>query len=372
MVVIVQKINKLILLVCSTIRFVLYFNRGLNRRSGMPISIYFRESVKLVRYFWNQRGDVKIAALIKEFFLSDLSLCSDNLLLDESPTSPVVVVAVKDEIERMKLFYDHYRALGVHQFIVIDNDSSDGTREFVSSQRDTMVYLIKNIYQTQKRQAWIEKVLALTGYNRWYVVVDSDELLDYVGSENHTLAQLIDYHSNHGDDYLQGYLVDMYSEGPIFSVSCSYKEIPHICNLFDRNSYFIDGDKHVLGGSRHRLFGINNLLSKQTIFLFKPGVINCHSHYLYAGNKKIPDEFCYVLRHYKFLKKDRLSYEKRVEERSFHNNSIEYKNIMDQLKPSCDVSFEYAGSAKYDNSESLRVLPFLTWTAWDSQKKTVV
>ena len=365
-----QKLYRRILFVCTTSRLVVYFLIGLGHRSGMRISVYFRESLKLVRYYWNQRGNDRIYALIREFFLSDLSLCSDDLLLDENPTSPVVVVVVKDEIERMKLFFEYYRALGVRQFIVIDNNSSDGTREFVSAQKDTRVYLITDMFQTQKKVAWIEKVLALTGYDRWYVVVDSDELLDYVGSESHSLEELIDYHSENGD-YLQGYLVDMYSDKPIFSVSCSYKEIPHICNLFDKDSYYI-GDRHVLGGARNRVFGLNNLLTKQSVFLFKPDFLYCHPHYLYSGNTRIHDEFCYVLRHYKFLKKDRLSYEKRVEERSFHNNSIEYKIIMDQLKPSCDVSFEYAGSAKYDNSKSLRVLPFLTWTAWDSQKKTVV
>lgn len=368
----VLKIYKLILLICSTICFAFYFLSGVNHCSGMRLSVYFRESLKLVRYYWTQRGNGNIDALIRSFFLSDLVLYSDNLLLEEEKTSPIVLVVVKDEIDRMKLFFEHYRSLGVNQFVVIDNSSIDGTREFVSAQRDTRVYLIKDLFHTQKKVAWIEKVLALTGYDRWYVVVDSDELLDYVGSETHALKELIDSQSKIGEDYLQGYLVDMYSEKPIFSISCRYKDIPHIFNLFDKDSYYREGDKHVFGGARGRLFGLRNLLSKQSVFLFKPGMIYSHPHYLYARNMRIHDKYCYVLRHYKFLERDRSSYEARIKEKNFYDNSIEYKTIMDKLETEVGIPFEYDGSTKYSNSDSLRVLPFLTWVDWDSRNQAAV
>lgn len=360
------------LLICSTIRLMAYFFIGLKHRYGMRLSVYFIESLKLAKYYWANRGHDNSFDQIQSFFLSDLELYSDNLQLEERQTSPVVVVVVKDEIDRMKLFYEHYRALGVHQFVVIDNNSIDGTRKFVSAQRDTRVYLIKDLFHTQKKVAWIEKVLALTGYDRWYVVVDSDELLDYVGSETHALKELIDSQSKIGEDYLQGYLVDMYSEKPIFSISCRYNDIPHIFNLFDKDSYYREGDKHVFGGARGRLFGLRNLLSKQSVFFFRPRMIYSHPHYLYARNMRIHDKYCYVLRHYKFLERDRSSYVARIKEKSFYKNSIEYKIIMGQLKSSVDASFEYAGSVRYKNSESLRVLPFLTWGDWDSRNQAAV
>lgn len=369
---IAQKIYKRILLTCSTIQFIIYFFRGLSHCSGMRFFVYFRESMKLVKYYWVKRGDNNIFNLIQSFTLTDLKLCSDKLLLDEGPTSPVLVVVVKDEIDRIKLFFDHYRALGVHQFVIVDNNSTDGTREFASAQSDTRVFLIKDRFQTQRKIAWIEKVLALTGYNRWYVVVDSDELLDYAGSETHTLKELINYQSSFGDEYLQGYLVDMYAEQPLFTISCNHKEIPCLFNMFDKDSYYKEGGNLIYGGPRHRIFGIDNLLSKQSIFLFKPETIYYNPHYLYARNMRIHDGFCYVLRHYKFLEKDRSQYEARIKDKSFYKNSIEYKTIMKQLESSHDASFKYAGSAMYNNSESLRVLPFLTWVDWDSQKLTTV
>ena len=366
-----QKIYKRILLIRTTIRLIICFFIGIEHRSGMRITIYFRESRKLLRYYWNHRSaDVSIQ--LQTFFLTDLELYSDNLQLDERPTSPMVLVVVKDEIERMRLFFEHYRALGVHQFLIIDNNSTDGTREFASAQKDARVYLIDELFQTQKKIVWIRKVLALTGYNRWYVVVDSDELLDYVGSENHTLENLIDSRPEPECDYMQGFLVDMYADNPVFSVSCNYKDIPHVFNLFDTDSYYKEDPMSVYGGPRHRVFGVSILLIKQSVFLFKPETIYRCPHYLFAKNMKSCDGFCYILRHYKFLEKDLLSYEDRVNRKGFHKNSLEYKIIMEQLKSSSDVSFVYQGSTRYNDSESLRVLPFLTCIDWDSQNNSAV
>lgn len=356
----VHKLYKRISFICTMLRFAIYFFIGIGHRSGMRISIYFRESRKLLKYYWNRRSAAVLTQL-QTFFLSDLVLYSDNLQLDARPTSPVVLVVVKDEIDRMKLFFEHYRALGVHQFLVIDNNSTDGTRDFVSAQKDARVYLINDLFQTQKKVAWIEKIMTITGYDRWYVVVDSDELLDFIGSETHTLEELINSRPEPECDYMQGFLVDMYAEKPVFSVSCNYKEIPGVFSLFDKDSYYREGPMFVYGGPRHRTFGLKILLSKQSVFLFKPETIYCCPHYLYAKNMKSCDKFCYVLRHYKFLEKDRSSYEDRVNRKGFHKSSIEYKIIMDQLKSTSDVSFDYNGSARYNDSESLRVLPFLTW-----------
>lgn len=367
----VRKLYIRMLFICSIIRFAILFLIGLGRRSDMQISVYFRESCKFIQYYWIHRS-AAVATQLQTFFLTDLELVSDHLQLDEKSNSPVVLVVVKDEIDRMKMFFEHYRTLGVHQFLVIDNNSTDGTREFSSAQKDAKVYLIDDFFQTEKKIIWIRKALAQTGYNRWYVVVDSDELLDFVGSENHTLENLIDSRPEPECDYMQGFLVDMYAENPIFSVSCNYKDIPRVFNLFDKDSYYRDDPMSLYGGPRHRVFGVSILLFKQSVFLFKPETIYRSPHYIYAKNMKPCGEFCYILRHYKFLGKDRLSYEDRVNKKGFHKNSLEYKVIMDQVKSSSDVSFVYQGSAMYKDSESLRVLPFLTSIDWFSQNRTAV
>jgi hypothetical protein len=46
---------------------------------------------------------------------------------------------VRDEMFFMPAFFDHYRRLGVQQFIVLDDGSSDGTSEFLEGQPDCAV-----------------------------------------------------------------------------------------------------------------------------------------------------------------------------------------------------------------------------------------
>ena len=127
----------------------------------MQPNVYRNELIKYLRYYQINDKDPEVYRQIIDFIQTPLHLYHDRLVLDK--TAHTVVVVVKDELDRMKLFMEHYRNLGVKQFIVVDNNSTDGTREFVAKQPGTRVYLVEEPFQTQKKQAWIEKVLAITG-----------------------------------------------------------------------------------------------------------------------------------------------------------------------------------------------------------------
>ncbi len=98
--------------------------------------------------------------------------------------SPILVCLVKNELRRMKRFFEHYRKIGIERFAIIDNDSDDGTREFCLAQKDADVFFIKQPFTSPQHVSWVNKILCHYGYNRWYLSVDSDELLDYIDSEN--------------------------------------------------------------------------------------------------------------------------------------------------------------------------------------------
>ena len=46
---------------------------------------------------------------------------------------------VKDEMFYLPSFLDHHRRLGVDQFVILDDQSSDGTRELLAAQPDCLV-----------------------------------------------------------------------------------------------------------------------------------------------------------------------------------------------------------------------------------------
>lgn len=161
------------------------------QRSGLETKSFAAEYKKYSKCLKNDDFSQLLLAQIDEFFERNIDCLSRQAAFSAEGTIPTVVCVVKNGAERMRLFYHHYRKLGVTQFAILDNGSTDGTREYLLQQPDTHVYSVNAPFETQKKTAWIEKLLAMEGYNRWYIVVDSDELLDYPGSEETGITQMI-------------------------------------------------------------------------------------------------------------------------------------------------------------------------------------
>lgn len=348
------------------------YKRCENNRFGLTKENYRIEYKKYLRYLKAGCGPKDFSKQIDEFFTRSFDNLKESESLIENQYSPTVVCVVKDELERMKLFYNHYRRLGIKKFVVLDNDSSDGTCEYLLNQKDTHVYSVKEPFQTQKKESWIEKLLALEGYNKWYIVVDSDELLDYPGSEEHGIEKFIAYLSNHGYSRAFGLMLDMYSDKQLFSVDCNALDIPKELCYFDADSYFFVGgyEKNfnkksfrIMGGPRYRMCGSPILQSKQSVFYFTPDVLYRHCHFLYPEIEREEAPICFVLRHYKFLKTDENVYKHRIDDGTYHNGSSEYKQMFKEIERGKNT-FYYSKSIRFDNSYSLLTIPFLNEIDW--------
>ena len=306
---------------------------------------------------------------LKEFLSSSFKLISDNLIQTDDVFVPIVFVVVRNELERMKIFLEHYRKLGIKNFIILDNGSDDGTVEYLEKQEGTKIYQILEKFQTQKKESWIEKMLAMEGVNRWCLVVDSDELLDFIGSENHLINQIIQKASEAGYKRIWGFMLDMYSKDPLFTQNNFNLSMIENLRFFDKNSYELfcvkgkNKNDLIFGGPRARAFNIKPALSKQAIFFYEENVLYSNCHFLFPTVKwgEIPCWF--VLRHYKFSPADKMEYERRILEKGFYNNSQEYRIIMDKVKRQNDGMY-YEDSVEYKDSNSLKCLPFITEISW--------
>lgn len=339
---------------------------------GMDKRTFMSEIAKYARLFHTHSKSFGAREPQSQFYAftrHSMNVISDTLKLSDDPGEPIVLTVVRDDLERMKLFCRHYRKLGVKQFVVIDNDSSDGTSEWVSKQPGTRCYSVHAQFQSEKKVAWIEKALALTGYNHWYVVVDSDELLDYIGSEQHDLKELIRYAKDKGYNHLNGFMLDMYSDQPLFTEECGCNEIVSRFRYFDVSGYYpknyhsriIDTEINSLrGGPRARLFMNKEIsLNKQSVFYFDRETLYSNPHYLWPYQGCEGNPCCFVLRHYKFLKQDLCEFEKRIEEKSFWNGSEEYKSYLNVYQDNSGISMMHDESEEYTSSLSLSALPFL-------------
>src|SRR6056297_4306096 len=56
----------------------------------------------------------------------------------------------RDEYVRLPYFMESYRSLGVSHFLMVDNDSQDGGREYLAEQPDVSLWTTKASYKNAR------------------------------------------------------------------------------------------------------------------------------------------------------------------------------------------------------------------------------
>ena len=101
-------------------------------------------------------------------------------------------IVARNEAPRLPFLLEYYRRLGVNRFLVVDNDSTDGTLEFLLAQPDVHIWSSSFSFKRANfGSAWFEVLLSAYGLGNWCVVVDADELLVYPRCEILALPSLV-------------------------------------------------------------------------------------------------------------------------------------------------------------------------------------
>jgi len=167
----------------------------------------------------------------------------------------------RNERLRLPAFLEHYRGLGVDRFFIIDNDSSDGTTEYLAGQPDVHLFRTASRFSEARGGTdWLNALLREFGTGSWCVTVDIDELLVYPGSEHASLRTLTEYLDRSGYQALSCLLLDLYPAGPLSE--CLYStgdDLLAAAPYFDAGPYDkspVDRCPGVLirGGMRERTF----------------------------------------------------------------------------------------------------------------------
>jgi|GEM_PF-1115037 len=271
---------------------------------------------------------------------------------------------VKNDLARLQMAIAHHRSLGVQQFAVLDNGSTDGTQEWLSGQPDIDVYVVTTPFSSQRKYGWINQLLARYGYDRWYLYFDSDELFVYPDLENITISQLIERVERRQLDRLGAVMLDMYSDQPIYAPAGEQQSIEQDFCYFDSDSYELSQSRRgrvVKGGPRKRVFTPeledSPLLIKFPLFYLNEGMIFESAHYLFPFRSDVP--IASALKHYKFLPSDLERHHLIAREGTFQGGSREYKRYLSAFQSNAAISFLYDGSVKYENSSSLSRLSFI-------------
>lgn len=173
----------------------------------------------------------------------------------------LVLLVQRNEMIRLPHFFAHYRDLGAAHFLVVDNDSDDGSREWLAEQHDVSLWHTVSSYrQARFGLDWVSWLLMRYGHGHWCLTVDADELLVYDGMDSRDLPALASELSRRDQPAFGALMLDMFARGPIGTQTYEPGENPvSVLNWFDTGPYRARrqspmGNLWVQGGARDRVF----------------------------------------------------------------------------------------------------------------------
>jgi len=281
------------------------------------------------------------------------------------PSDILLFCVIRNEGWRLPGFFAYYRKLGVNQFVLIDNGSSDGGADYALKQPDCVTYWTRDSYGSAMHGTlWIKKLQRRFAKNLWCVHVDADEYLVYPGSETITLQVLRKKCEASGANALRAMLLDMYAPGDLRNPPpCAPEQDPwFVYRYFDRDTHFTDNEPErssrfmqpsprVFGGMRTRIFGSRPSLDKLPFYQFDgeldvgPGTHACQN----ARFARIQG----AVLHFKYTHNFAQKVGEEVRRKEHWMLAREYVSYEGRLKQSQPVSPLFEGSVEYQGTHTL-------------------
>lgn len=297
------------------------------------------------------------------------------------PQDVLCFCTLRNEKVRLKYFLDYYRERGIAHFLFVDNDSNDGSREFLAEQPDCSVWTTSESYKRARfGMDWINRLLRLYGHKHWCLVVDPDEFLVYPFSDTRPIPALTDWLDASSIKSFGAMILDMYPKGAITAQPYAEGADPfQIACWFDPGNYVIQrnwqfGNLWIQGGPRARAFFADNPAKAPA--LNKIPLVKWHKSYAYAssthmllprGLNLVYDEWggektSGVLLHAKFLDTFSAKASEELERRQHYSASAEYKAYHAGLSENPDFWTKW--SERYINWRQLEILGLMSKGNW--------
>ena len=198
-----------------------------------------------------------------------------------SQTGDVTLFAVvRDELHNIAEFLAHHRRIGINQFVIVDNMSTDGVDAYLRDQPDVTLYRTRDKYGLAKSgMRWINALIERHGAGGWCVHADADEALIYPGWETTPIQRLIAYLDSVGAEAMAAFMLDVYPERLISADGRPATH--HDCLYYDDDYQWIGTIRSPylcpMGGVRSRLFGVQHNSPKVPLIKSSRAVhINAH------------------------------------------------------------------------------------------------
>ncbi len=178
------------------------------------------------------------------------------------PAQPILLFStLRNERIRLPYFLEYYRKLGIDHFVLVDNGSDDGSREYLAAEPDVSLWSTGASYKRSRfGMDWLMHLLRRHGREKWCLTVDVDEFLVFPFCETRPLRALTDWLDSSGTRTFSAMLLDMYPKGAMHEQPYREGQNPfEIAQYFDSGNYSIRRNPGlrnlwIQGGPRARLY----------------------------------------------------------------------------------------------------------------------
>lgn len=171
----------------------------------------------------------------------------------------MLFASIRNEAARLPEFLAHYRMLGVQHFLIVDNDSDDGSVDFLLQQSDLSLWRSRESYRNNRfGMDWLGALLLRYGHDHWCVTVDADELLIYPEWDRRNLGELTRALDRRGFRGMGALMLDLYPRAPLGEADAvEGASVTERLPWFDAGPYRCEiveprGNRIVRGGVRER------------------------------------------------------------------------------------------------------------------------
>jgi len=293
----------------------------------------------------------------------------------------LVFTTLRNERVRLPFFLQYYRNLGVNHFLMVDNDSDDGSREYLAEQPDVSLWQTQSSYKRSRFGVdWLNWLQLRYAHGHWSLVVDPDEFFVYPFCDTRPLRALTDWLDASSIKSFSAMLVDMYPKGPFDAKPYREGQDPlEIAQYFDSGNYTISrnhrfGNLWIQGGPRARMFFAE--MPERAPALNKIPLVKWHRDYAYVssthmllprGLNQVYDEWggekaSGCLLHAKFLDTFPLKAQEEMDRKQHYANSHEYRAYREGIATQPDLWCKW--SEKYINWRQLEILGLMSKGNW--------
>lgn len=297
------------------------------------------------------------------------------------PADILLFSTQRNERIRLPYFLDYYRALGVNHFLIVDNDSTDGSADYLKDQPDVSLWQSSASYKRSRFGVdWLNWLQRWYGHGHWCLVVDPDEFFIYPFCDTRPLRALTDWLDASSIKSFSALLLDMYPKGRLDAQPYSEGQDPiEIARWFDSGNYTLKKNKRygnlwIQGGPRSRVFFAD--APAKAPALNKIPLVKWDRKYTYVssthmllprGLNQTYDEWggekaSGILLHAKFLDTFSVKAAEELERRQHYAASVEYRAYAETLRDDPELWCKW--SEKYINWRQLEILGLMSKGNW--------